>query len=352
MKKLLAGVSMLFFLTLTPIATAQTQNSFSKDEYYKARVLEITPTQTVGLSHAIVKLENGQTQEIDFGSQLQEIGVKPNANIVVVKNEVANEVNWYIADIYRASQLTIWMLLFATIALFLGRAKGAGALVGLGLSIGLVTMVLLPLITKGYNPVATTIIVGGIFSIISLYLAHGISRRTTAAAISTILCIALAGLLSVSAVYATRLTGEGSESSFFIAQLGLTSSIDLRGLLLAGIILGVLGILDDVTTAQSATVDELIKANPTAHQKTIYTQALSVGREHISSLVNTLFLAYAGASLPLFLLFSAYARPPLWVILNNQYVAEEIIRTVTGSIVLMCAVPLSTLIAIKLLYKK
>ncbi|HYC80108.1 MAG TPA: YibE/F family protein, partial [Candidatus Binatia bacterium] len=122
--------------------------------------------------------------------------------------------------------------------------------------------------------------------------------------------------------------------------------LNLRGLLLGGIILGVLGVLDDITTAQSAAVYEIRRANPALPFKELYSRGLSIGREHISSLVNTLFLAYAGASLPLFLFFTAGDHPqPFWVTLNSEFIAEELIRTLVGSVALMLAVPITTFLA-------
>jgi uncharacterized membrane protein len=116
----------------------------------------------------------------------------------------------------------------------------------------------------------------------------------------------------------------------------------MRGLLLGGIILGALGVLDDITTAQAAAVDELHRANPSLDARELYRRGLSVGREHITALVNTLFLAYAGASLPLFILFTIYNEVPVWVALNSEFVAEEVVRTLVGSMALILAVPITT----------
>ena len=120
---------------------------------------------------------------------------------------------------------------------------------------------------------------------------------------------------------------------------------NLRGLLLGGIILGALGVLDDITTGQAAAVDELRRANPAFPVRELYRRGLSVGTEHITSLVNTLFLAYAGASLPLFILFTIYDEAPLWVTLNSEFIAEELVRTLVGSVALILAVPITTILA-------
>jgi len=138
-----------------------------------------------------------------------------------------------------------------------------------------------------------------------------------------------------------RLFGMGTEEAFYV-QMGLLENIDLKGLLLGGIIIGALGVLDDVTTGQAAAVDEIHKANPTLPFIELYRRGLSVGREHITSLVNTLALAYIGAGLPLLLLFTTNTVQPLWVAMNAESIVEEIIRTLVGSTTLIFAVPITT----------
>ncbi|MEK9181053.1 MAG: YibE/F family protein, partial [Patescibacteria group bacterium] len=122
-------------------------------------------------------------------------------------------------------------------------------------------------------------------------------------------------------------------------------NLDLRGLLLAGIIVGALGVLDDTTTVQAATVEELKQANPAFTFADLYRGGLSVGREHITSLVNTLVLAYLGSQLLIFILFYAGPNQPLWVTLNSEFIGEEIIRTLVGSATIILAVPITTLLA-------
>ena len=128
-------------------------------------------------------------------------------------------------------------------------------------------------------------------------------------------------------------------------QTGELSAVNLRGLLLGGIIIGALGVLDDITTAQTAAIDEISKANPRLGFRELYRSGTSIGREHIASLINTLALAYAGASLPILLLFSINEEMPMWTILNSEFMAEEIVRTLVGSSALLLAVPISTYLA-------
>ena len=180
----------------------------------------------------------------------------------------------------------------------------------------------------------------------SLYLAHGLNRRTTIALMSTMITLVLSTLLAVAFVHLAKLFGMGAEESVFL-QVGTLQQVNLRGLLLGGIIIGALGVLDDITTAQTAAIDELSKANATLGFSELYRAGTSIGREHIASLINTLALAYVGASLPVLLLFSINQEMPWWVIVNSEFVAEEIVRTLVGSSTLLFAVPISTWIAAK-----
>ncbi len=127
--------------------------------------------------------------------------------------------------------------------------------------------------------------------------------------------------------------------------------LDLSGLLLGAIIIGILGILDDISITQSATVRELYNANPNLSVKDVYNRAFSVGKEHMVSLVNTLTLAYAGAALPLLLLFSQ-SEEDIFLLINKEIFATEITRTLIGSIGLILAVPITTILASIMLSKE
>jgi uncharacterized membrane protein len=193
---------------------------------------------------------------------------------------------------------------------------------------------------SGGNPLFICIVGSVAIALVSIYLAHGFNLRTSLAVASTIIIIALAVGIDYIVIHWTKLFGVGSEEAIY-AQFGQNGIINLRGLLLGGIIVGILGVLDDITTAQAAVVDELKKANPNFGFKDLYGRGLSVGKEHIASLVNTLVLAYVGASFPLILLFRQYDQTFSYI-LNSEIVAEEVARTLIGSIVLILAVPFTT----------
>ena len=184
-----------------------------------------------------------------------------------------------------------------------------------------------------------------------MYLSHGINLKSHIAFGSIIVTLTVVTLLSSFVLQISGMQGTGSEEAVFL-QIDPANKVNLQGLLLAGIVLGTLGILDDICIAQVSVIKELIQAKPSIQFKELLSRGLSIGKDHIASLVNTLILAYAGASLPLFLLFVQNNTRPWWVVLNDEMIAEEIVRTLSGSIGLVLAVPLTTLLAAVMLKRK
>lgn len=255
--------------------------------------------------------------------------------------------NYYITEKYRIPGLAWAIIIFLAIAIAFGRKNAFFAIIGLAVTIAILIKIVMPLIIKGVNPLLATLMGSLLITIFSLYLAHGFRKRTTIAAFSMVISIAIAvGMAEFFAILA-KLSGAATEDVYFL-QSGPFAGLDLKGLLLSGMIFGALGVLDDVATAQSAAVEELKKANPSLTFSRLYHHGMEIGREHISSLINTLFLAYAGAGLPLMLMMATpMDGTSLWITLNNEILAEEIIRTLVGSISLIFAVPITTFIAAK-----
>ncbi|HRH23065.1 MAG TPA: YibE/F family protein [Candidatus Magasanikbacteria bacterium] len=271
--------------------------------------------------------------------------LKIGDSLVVGKSVIAGETQYYISDMYRLDALWIVLSIFVLITLILTKFHGFRAFAGLLVSFGVIAWYIVPQIIHGANPLLVSLIGTSIIAATSLYIAHGFHARTSIALVGTIISISVALVLSYFFVIFTHLFGMGSEEAFYL-QFAPGVMINLRGLLLGGIIIGVLGILDDITTAQAAVVEQIYYANPELSARELYGRASLVGREHILSLVNTLVLAYTGASLPLILLFKIYERPA-WVTLNSEIIMEEVIRMIIGSITLIIAVPFTTLIAAK-----
>jgi uncharacterized membrane protein len=247
-----------------------------------------------------------------------------------------------IRDLERTRPMLALVALFSLAVLAFGRWQGIRSLIGLGLSFAVIIGFVVPAILRGRSPVAVALVGAMAIMLISLYLSHGIGRKTTAAVVGTGLALLLTAALTAGFVAATSLTGLASENALNASfQAG---GLSFRGLLLAGIIIGGLGVLDDVTMSQASLVFELRRADPTASFGKLVTGALTVGRDHISATVNTLFLAYAGASLPLLVLFTT-SGDSLATVATAEAVAVEVVRSLCGSVGLIAAVPLTTLLA-------
>jgi len=252
-------------------------------------------------------------------------------------------------DYQRSTPMLILVGLFVAAVLVLGRWRGLGALGGLVASLAVLLVWALPSLLDGNDPVAVALIAASTIAFIALYLAHGFNVATSIALLSTFAALALTGALAWIFVTTAEFTGLTDDATFFLGSLGVP--IDARGILLAGIVIGALGVLDDVTVTQVSAVDQLRQARPDAAWRELYRSALAIGRDHISSTVNTLFLAYAGAALPLLLLFTE-ARQSVGSVATREIVATEIVRALVGSIGLVASVPISTALAAKVLTQR
>ncbi|MGH8907069.1 MAG: YibE/F family protein [Egibacteraceae bacterium] len=249
---------------------------------------------------------------------------------------------YYVNDFRRAGPMTLLLGLFLCVVVAFGRLQGVRALLGLAASFVVIIGFMVPAILADRPPVAVAVVGSLLIMVTTLYLSHGWSVKTTAAVVGTAAALLLTAALAAAFVSASQITGMASEDAR-LANLSV-GGLSLRGLLLAGVIIGGLGVLDDVTMSQASTVFALRRANPKAGFSELVREALSVGRDHIAATVNTLFLAYAGASLPLLLLFST-GIDPAGIIVTSETVAVEVIRALVGSIGLIAAVPLTTAMA-------
>ena len=246
------------------------------------------------------------------------------------------------ADVERSSSLLLLFAIFAVAVIALGRWTGLRALIGLGLSLVVVAGFVLPALISGRSALLVALVGSAAVMLVGLYLAHGVTVQTSIAVLGTLASLALTVGLAEIFVQATALTGLGSDETGLISAT--VGGIDLRGLLLAGIVIGSLGVLDDVTVTQSSAVWELHVANPSASVGELYRAGIRIGRDHIASTVNTLVLAYVGASLPLLVVYSL-AGSAVGDVLTSEVVAQEVVRTLVGSIGLVAAVPVTTALA-------
>jgi uncharacterized membrane protein len=252
------------------------------------------------------------------------------------------EEQWFIVDIVRGGSLWLLLAVFVGAVLAIGRWQGARSLLGLGLSLLLITQFIVPAILAGRPPFLVALVGSAAVLLVSVYLAHGPSVMTSAAVVGTMAALAITIVLGALFVDLTSLTGFASEEAVTISMTVV--DLDLRGLVLAGMVIAALGVLDDVTVTQASTVFALHRANPDVTARHLASQAMHVGRDHIASTVNTLVLAYVGASLGLLLVFSTGGLP-LGDLLTSEILAEEIVKTLVGSLGIIAAVPLTTLLA-------
>jgi uncharacterized membrane protein len=247
-----------------------------------------------------------------------------------------------LADYVRAGPLLWLTLLFAAATVLLSGWQGVRSLLGMGVSLAVIVGFIVPQILAGKNPVFIAILGSVVMMAVGLYLVYGWGSKTHVAVAGLFLSLVVTGLLAVWFVGWTRLSGFGAEEAGFLRIAGV--QIEPRGLLLAGIIIGTLGALDDIAVGQASSIFELSKANPSLGWGELLRRGMVIGRDHIAAMVNTLLLAYVGAALPLVLMFSVYAES-LGITLNREIIAEEVVRTLVGSLGLLAGVPLTSLIA-------
>lgn len=337
-----------------------------KTEYYKARVAHIgsttsdndpnDPEYIQSIENVTVIFlngpEKGNNREVPYYSKTNDPKQRLQSGDIVYIAKISDAENTYyaVADRYRLPGI-IWITLgFIVLALIIGRLKTLGSLGGLACTLFVIMWFIVPQIMAGHNPLIACLIGSIAIALVSLYIAHGFNIRTSLAVASTIAIILITLGLDYAVIHWLNLFGTGTEEAVY-AQFTQSGTINLRGLLLGGILIGVLGVLDDITTAQAAVVGELRRANPLLTFKELFFRGMSVGKEHIASLINTLILAYVGASFPLVLLFKNYEQP-LAFIINSELVAEEIARALIGSTALILAVPLTTALSAYVLIKR
>lgn len=290
----------------------------------------------------------GIPMEIDYGKrQLRSDDydlVVGGRVMVSISKTPDNVVNAYFVDFVRTSPLLWLTVIFAAAIILISRWKGVRALLSMAFSLYVIIDQIIPHILNGDDPLWVSIIGSIVLLSVTLYLTYGWNLKTHASVLSMVLVLLLTGALSAVFVIFTKLNGTGDENVMFLMQM-MEKPLNLRGLLLGGMIIGALGVLDDLVTTQSAAVFELHHANPSFKFRDLYNSAMRIGQDHVAATVNTLVLAYAGASLPMLLMFSL-GHGNYGYIINFSFIAEEVVRTLVGSLGLIAAVPLTTAIAI------
>lgn len=328
----------LFIGLLLSLSLAWAQNTHTQTS--SGGIYAIARIVALGQEHATVRIGNQVVQ-----AEMPTDGIDFRVGQLVVVYQADGKT--YLTEPYRLHYLWTLLGLFVLVTIALGRGKGLRGLLGTAASMGVLAYVVVPQIAAGGNPLLVTFL--GAFGILalSIYFVHGINRKTSAALIGTTMAALVSLVLATLLTEWMQFTGLTSEEAF-LARFQLGGNLDLISLYLAGVVVGALGALNDVTVTQAAVVQALVQANPRYGLRELYSRGMSVGFDHIGSLVNTLVLAYAAGSLPLLLLIGQ-SDVPMAILFNNETFAAEIVTMLVGSLALVLAVPLTTLVAAWLL---
>lgn len=285
----------------------------------------------------------GDTVELEFPQSVSNPKLSRGDKVVVNHEPAAGAgFEYQFVDRQRKPVLFWLAALFALSVVLLGRLRGLAALGGLMASLAVLLMFALPALIDGRTAIGVAVVAAAAISYFALYLAHGFTTMTTVALLGTLGSLVLTAVLAVAFDGLARFSGFATEEAGFLAATAAT--IDVRGLLLAGVVIGALGAIDDMTVTQASAVAELHAANPSLGTAGLLKSGLRIGRDHVASTVNTLVLAYAGASMPLLVLF-VLSEQSLATVANSEVVAVEIVRTLVGSIGLVASVPFTTWLA-------
>ncbi|MDO8270213.1 MAG: YibE/F family protein [Candidatus Levybacteria bacterium] len=358
MKKILL---VIFFTAVFIVVNIQSvvaqETDFQRQEHFEAvitKVLENSeiieedgnrhPYQRLQMTGTSGKLKN-KTFIIENG-KLNQVGIteynKGERVILSISKDHSGKDIIQITDFVRRTPLYLLAAIFVLLTIIIGGKRGASSILGMALTFGLLFLYVLPQLSSGANPFLVTSIASLIIIPVTFFLSHGYSRKTISAIIGTFIALIITGVLAYIFIEQSHLTGFASEEAGFLDVMK-EGTIDIRGLLFAGIVIALLGILEDITVSQAAIVYQLKSANNKLTHLELFKRAMDIGRDHIASMANTLILVYAGASLPLLLLFINNPLPFSSVI-NTEMIAEEIVRTLVASIGLILAVPITTAI--------
>ncbi|MDK3256481.1 YibE/F family protein [Blastococcus capsensis] len=282
----------------------------------------------------------GDFTQLDLQSDVVANGVAEGDTLVLTRDAGAEGgPSYQFFDYERDTPMIALAVGFAVVVGLVARLRGLASLVGLAFAFFVLLQFVLPGLLAYDSPALVSLVGSAAIMFVVLYLAHGFSARTTTALVGTLFGLSLVAVLGSLSVAAARLTGLTSEET---AQLNsFDPTLDFSGLVLAGIVVAGLGVLNDVTITQASAIWQLHEVDPSMTWRELYTRGMTVGRDHIASTVYTIVFAYAGAALPLLLLFEVYSQP--WqVIVTSSALAEEVIRTMVGAIALVLAVPVTT----------
>ncbi|MGY1843727.1 YibE/F family protein [Modestobacter sp. SYSU DS0875] len=284
----------------------------------------------------------GDFVQVDLPPEVVAAGVSAGDELVLTRDVVdGGQATYQFQDFARGTPIVVLALAFVLVVGAVARLRGLLALLGLGFAFVVLLEFMLPALLQGGSPLWVSLIGSTAIMFVVLYLAHGFNARTTTALVGTLFGLALSAVLGTVAVGAARLTGFNNEANLQLLQLD--RSLDFGGLVIAASVVAGLGILNDVSITQASAVWQLHEVSPQMGWRQLFARGMQIGRDHIASTVYTIVFAYAGAALPLLMLFEIYQRP-FWTTLTGAEVGEEVVRTLVGGIALVLAVPVTTLV--------
>ena len=332
--------------TFLPPGTTYPEATIATLETYEcAAATESAPAQVCGT--AVMVIADGDSRgdyvQVELPPEVVAEGVEVGDELVLNRDPgvESGQPGYTFQDFPRSTPIVVLALAFTLVVGAVARLRGLLALLGLGFAFVVLLQFMLPALLEGSSPIWVSLVGSSAIMFVVLYLAHGFTARTTTALLGTLFGLALSAVLATLAVAATRLTGFNNENAVQLLQFDPT--LDFSGLVLAATVVAGLGILNDVTITQASAVWQLHEASPKAGWRELFNRGMSIGRDHIASTIYTIVFAYAGAALPLLLLFDLYERP-FWTTLTGTEVGEEVVRTLVGGIALVLAVPVTTLI--------
>lgn len=353
-------IFLVVFLAVIPFFSyAQEDNG---DDIFRAKIIDVLDEQETEIDGKKVKQQVLKIVGLEGEYKDEEIIINNISGVYTIKNKVYQEgnkiliastksrdgkIDFYVVDNVRTNAL-FWLFgIFVFVVVAIGKWKGLRSLFALFLSFLIIIKYIIPSILSGVNPVIPTLIGSFLILLLIIYLTEGINAKSHIAVVSILFSLILVVVIANIFIKLSFLTGLSNEESFSLVALG-NNMINFRGLLLAGIIIGSLGVLDDVVVSQVTAVEKLVELNPVEERKMIFKKAYEIGISHVSSMTNTLFLAYTGVSMSILILFvSGGSAFSTWTqVINNEAISTEIVRTLAGSIGLILAIPLSTLLSV------
>ena len=349
----------IFSSFVFPVLAQQTEGVIS----FKAQVIEILDEATKEREDGSIfrqqnlklKALEGEREGEEFiyygisdievaSEKSYKIGDKVFVDVFTADNK---EETVYVTEYVRSQALWYLVIIFIVVFLVIGKTKGIRALLSLILTFVIIIKFMLPLILAGHDPFFVSLIGGLLIMTLVIYLTEGWQKKSHLAIISVIASLLVTLILSLIFTNLSRLTGMAQEETVFLLGLG-DLSINFKGLLLAGMLIGAIGVLDDIIVSQIEAVERIYEANPSLPTKKVFSLAFKIGNTHLGTMVNTLFLTYAGAALPLLLIFTLGQETGLSLsrALNSEVITTEIIRTLVGSIGVMSAMPIATFLGV------